>query len=158
MFEKIIQVIKNNKFIRVILTILIIVLIIITIFMVSVKPNKNLETTDYVSELESKLSSVLSNVEGAGKVSVAITVESGMETVVAMKKVTITNGSGTETTETPILVNGNVVVLKEKFPKIIGVLIVAEGAKNIAVLSKIQQATVSLLDINVNQIEVLTMN
>jgi stage III sporulation protein AG len=48
-------------------------------------------------------------------------------------------------------------VIKEKFPEITGVLIVAEGGQSISVLKRIQQATVSLLDINLNQIEILTM-
>ena len=48
-------------------------------------------------------------------------------------------------------------VLKELYPEIIGVLIVAEGANNIMVLNKLQQATVSLLDIEPKQIEILSM-
>lgn len=113
--------------------------------------------SDYASVLENKLCQTLSMVDGAGKVSVVVTVESEMETVLAMKKTVTETVNGTEIQETPILVNGKTVVLKELYPKIIGVLIVAEGAKNISVLSRIQQATVSLLDININQIEILTM-
>jgi stage III sporulation protein AG len=80
-----------------------------------------------------------------------------METVLATTSTTTTTQNGTETVETPLVVNGKTVVLMEVYPKITGVLIVAQGAKNIAVLNKIQQAAVSLLDINVNQIEILTM-
>jgi stage III sporulation protein AG len=54
-------------------------------------------------------------------------------------------------------VNGKTVVVKEMYPKIIGVLIVAEGAGNIGVMTRIQKATTSLLDIEINQIEILTM-
>ena len=111
----------------------------------------------YVEELENKLSQTLSKVSGAGNVSVVITVESGMQTVLANKTVTTTNSNGTTTEESPIIVNGKTVVLKELYPKIIGVLIVAQGANNIAVLNKLQQATVSLLNIELNQIEILTM-
>ncbi len=112
---------------------------------------------EYVTELEKKLSYALSKVEGVGDVSVVIKVESGMETVLATKKVTTKNSDNEEIEETPIIVNGKTVVLKEKYPKITGVLIVAKGANKIAVLNKIQQATVSLLDIELNQIEILTM-
>ena len=45
---------------------------------------------------------------------------------------------------------------KEMFPKIIGVLIVASGADNIVTRSNLQNATLSLLDIELNQIEILT--
>ena len=113
--------------------------------------------TNYVDNLEDKLSNVLSKVKGAGKVSVIITVESGMETVLAMKTTTKENLNGKIETETsPIIINGKTVVVKELYPKIVGVLIVAEGAKNISVMSKLQQATVSLLNININQIEILS--
>ena len=111
----------------------------------------------YVNGLESKLSATLKKVNGAGEVSVIITVESGMETVLATKVTTTVTENKTETVETPILVNGKTVVLKELYPKVKGVLIVAEGASNLQVLSKLQQATLSLLDININQIEILTM-
>lgn len=111
----------------------------------------------YVLNLENKLSTTLSKVDGVGKVSVVITVESGMETVLAMKTITKETASGTETEESPLVVNGKTVVLTEKYPDVVGVLIVAEGANNISVLSRIQQATVSLLNIKINQIEILTM-
>lgn len=123
--------------------------------------NTNTQNTDvvsiYVDNLENRLQNVLSKVDGAGNVSVVITVSSGMETVLAMTTTTKNTSNGVEIIETPLLVNGKTVVLKEVYPKITGVLIVAEGAKNIAVLTKIQQAAVSLLDININQIEILTM-
>ena len=62
-----------------------------------------------------------------------------------------------ETQTSPIIINGKTVVLKEMYPKVKGVLIVAEGANSIAVMTKLQQATMSLLDIEINQIEILTM-
>ena len=115
------------------------------------------EVLTYVSDLEDRLSNTLSKVKGAGKVSVVITVKSGIETVLAMNTTTTKTDDGIEVIETPIVLNGKTVVLKEMYPEILGVLIVAEGADEINVLRKIQQATTSLLDINVNQIEILTM-
>lgn len=112
---------------------------------------------NYVSELEDTLSKTLSKVKGAGDVSVVITIKSGVETVLAMNTTTKKTDSGTEIVETPIILNGKTVVLKEMYPEILGVLIVAEGADSLSVLTKIQQATKSLLNINVNQIEILTM-
>ncbi len=161
MSKLLIEKIKQNKKVQYfLLAILIFILIIVVIF--SLSSNKNVDKENnaidiYVDNLETKLSEILSKVQGAGDVSVIITVESGMETVLAMKTTTTETSAGKETIETPILVNGKTVVLKENYPKIIGVLIVTEGGNNISVLNKIQQATVSLLNINVNQIEILTM-
>lgn len=116
------------------------------------------EITTYVTNLENKLSKTLSEVAGAGNVKVIITVESGKETVLAMKTTTKEGINGVESETSPIIINGKPVVVKELYPKIIGVLIVAKGANNISVMNRLQQATISLLDINLNQIEILTMN
>lgn len=112
---------------------------------------------EYISGVELKLENLLNKVDGAGKVSVAISVESGMETVLAMTTTTKETSSGREIVSTPVLVNGKTVVLKEVYPKISGVLIVAEGADKLTVYTKIQQATLSLLDVKASQIEILAM-
>ena len=112
---------------------------------------------DYVYNLETRLSSALSQVDGAGNVTVVITVESGMETVLATEKTITENADkSVTTTETPIILNGKTVVLTEKYPKVVGVLIVAQGADSIVVMNKLQQATVSLLDIDINKVEILS--
>lgn len=151
---------KDNKKIRYVLVVLIaisVVLIFTSSFMQ--KNTENVETgvSDYVSELEEKLSTVLSKVKGVGKVSVIIKVDGGMETVLATKTTTIENGGKIESEQTPILVNGKTVVVQELYPKISGVIVVAEGAANISVMRKIQEATVSLLSISLDKIEILTM-
>jgi len=152
---------KSNKKIQYfLLAICIIVLILICCFCMNEKNDEisSFGTTDsYVNSLENRLSSVLSKVDGAGKVSVVITVGSGNETVLATTTNTKETSSGKETEGTPIIVNGKTVVVKELYPKITGVLIVAEGANNINVMRKIQQATISLLDIKLDQIEILSM-
>lgn len=112
---------------------------------------------EYISGVELKLENLLNKVDGAGKVSVAISVESGMETVLAMTTTTKETSDGREIVSTPVLVNGKTVVLKEVYPKICGVLIVAEGADKLAVYNKIQQATLSLLDVTASRIEILAM-
>jgi hypothetical protein len=74
-----------------------------------------------------------------------------------MEKVTIETENGIETTEKPVIVNGKTVVLTEKTPKISGVMILIDK-NNLSVITKIQQATTSLLNINLSQIEILTRN
>lgn len=152
---------KNNKTAEYIfLAILSLTIIAIFAFSLSGK-NSSVESSDavdvYVRDLEDRLSNTLSKVDGAGKVSVVITVNSGMETVIATEKTSVTENGKTTVIDEPILVNGKTVTLMEKYPKIIGVLIVAEGAKNITVMQKIQQATISLLNIELSQVEILTM-
>ena len=157
----IIERIKNSKKVQY-AAVIIISLIITIIFLISSFFSKsNVSETDdvdaYVNGLEKKLSKVLSEVKGVGNVSVIIKVDGGIETVIAKKTTTTENGGKIETEDTPILVNGKTVTLKELYPKISGVIIVAEGADNISVMKKIQQATISLLDVDINKIEILAM-
>ncbi len=161
--SNILEKIRTNKKVQfIIISILLVMILCIFLFGYGEKDSKNVVNTDpissYVNTLETKLSNVLSNVSGAGKVSVIISIESGMETVLAMQTTTKESASGqTETQTSPIIINGKTVVIKELYPKVKGVLIVAEGAKNIGVMTKLQQATMSLLDIEINQIEILSM-
>ena len=151
---------KENKKLQLIIVVIIAVILIFSIFSSGNKSNAINDTNDitqYVSSLEDKLCNLLSKVEGCGKVSVAIMIDSGKETVLAMKKTTTESSGKIEIEETPIIVNGKTVVLKENFPKITGVLIVCEGANKISVMKKIQQATTSLLDVDINKIEILAM-
>ena len=151
--------IKTDKRIKIIVLIVVLSVFALFLFFSLFSSNeKSLETDEnYVSTLENKLENVLSKISGAGRVSVMITVESGMETVLATKtNVTESNGKKV-TEETPIIVNGKTVVLKENFPKIVGVLIIAEGANNFGVLRKIQDATLSVLDVDLKQVEILSM-
>lgn len=115
---------------------------------------KQVSTIDsYVEALEKKLSLALSKIDGAGKVSVVISVESGMQTVLATEKTT-ENGV---TREEPFTVGGKTVVIKETYPEITGVLIVAKGANNLSTKVAIINATAALLDIASDKIQVLPM-
>ena len=161
-FSNLLEKIRKNKKIQYILIAgIFIIMVMFFVFDFGKNTQSNATEMDiageYIFELESKLSNCLSKVKDAGKVSVVISVESGMETVLAMDTITKENSSGIETQTTPIVINGKTVVIKEMYPKITGVLIVAEGAKNLSVMNRLQQATMSLLDININQIEILAM-
>ncbi len=155
--------IRSNKKIQyLIVAIFLVIILCVFLFGGIDKSSKTIDSSDaisnYVNSLENKLSNVLANVSGAGKVSVVISVESGMETVLAMQTTTKQSDNGQiETQTSPIIVNGKTVEIKQLYPKIKGVLIVAQGAGSIGVMTKIQQATMSLLDIEINQIEILTM-
>ena len=101
----------------------------------------------YVDVLEEKLSSALSQIEGAGNVEVVINARSEGELILAME---------TTVTTKPALVNGEVVVLEEKYPEITGVLIVSEGANDLSVRFSLLEAAASVLNINQSIIKVYT--
>ncbi len=151
---------KKNKTIKYVLAIIVAIIISLLLFG-NIFEEQSQTTYDenilYVENLEKRLSDTLSSVENAGKVKVVLTVESGMESVLATKITSSESGGIVERKEEPITVNGKTVIIKENYPKITGVLIVSEGANNISVKSKLLQATMSLLDIDADRIEILTM-
>ena len=123
-----------------------------------------LTTMEYCSELESKLESVLSCIDGAGQVSVMITVDGSPELVYATdsdEKLT-TNSSGSTTSSnssSPILVNvnggTNALILTENLPAVKGVIVVSSGAGNVAVKLNILNAVSKLLDVSTDKVSVL---
>ena len=100
--------------------------------------------SSYVTELEKKLSKSLSEVKGAGRVEVIISVESGFKSVYK------------ESTDGLVLVNGKPVVVTEGYPAITGVIIVAEGANNLSVKISLLSAARIFLNVGEEKIKILT--
>lgn len=120
---------------------------------------------EYVRNLENELSSILAKIQGAGKVSVMITLKSGKEIIPAKDesisdKVTdekdTSGGTRTineKTTDDEVVFtsgqggNSKPLVIKELNPEVKGVIVVAEGAKDSKVKLMISQAVQTVLDI-----------
>lgn len=129
----------------------------------------NYDFTDsnaYTIKLEDKLQSVLSNISGAGKVSVMVTLKTSPEIILANttdeKVNSSTNQSNstsyTTTVTEPIIITSNgsnsALIVKEVLPEVKGVVVVATGANNTNVKLNIIQAVKALLDINMDSIQV----
>lgn len=126
-----------------------------------------LTTEEYATYLENKLSNVLAQIQGAGKVSVMVTLSCGIEYVYATdttEETTSQTVSGTTTTKTTkkeevILVSvsgkSSPIILKENLPKVSGVVIVSSGAKNINVRLELQKAVEALLEVQPEDVEIL---
>jgi stage III sporulation protein AG len=116
-------------------------------------------------DLEDHLSNILSKIQGAGKVSVMITLKSGKEIIPAKDESIsdrVTNEKDTEggirtinekTTSDKVVFaevqggSSEPLILKEINPEIKGVIVVAGGAKDARVKLKISQAVQTVLDI-----------
>ena len=121
-------------------------------------------TLEYCQQLENKLTSVLSNIKGAGNISVMISVDGSPELVYAedVDNKVSSNASGTTTTSnssSPIIINidgnSNALVLTENLPKVKGVIVVSSGASDIGVKLDILNAVSTLLDISTEKVSVL---
>jgi len=175
--------INNKKFINnlfIILGISIIFLIVANCILGSKKEVANLENEfksqisyeeemDYSAYLEKKLENILSKLEGVGKVNVMVTLENSVE------KITATNTS--QTTESivendgeggtrhvqredltlQVVTKGNdgsLLVVKEIKPKVLGVIVIAQGAEDPEVKEKLYEAVKTVLGIKGNKVQV----
>ncbi|MBR1867680.1 MAG: hypothetical protein IJ800_03770 [Clostridia bacterium] len=154
MFDKL----KKIKFEYLIVGALIIAVVIVAAMTFSGKGEENASggsSTDYISGLEIKLSETLSKIEGAGQVSVVITAKTGVTTEIAEDKKTVSDGEKVTSTSTPVLVGGKPIILREIYPEIIGVVIVAKGAGNITVKMSLLDAATTALGISADKIQIL---
>jgi stage III sporulation protein AG len=173
----------NNKLLKLltkrnlkIISLIIIGLVALIIFMSIGKDQKTTETfaysnssgytttLQYCAELENKLKAVLSNIDGAGQVSVMVSVDGSPELVYATEddnKIT-NNSSGTTSqsnSSSPIIVDvggkKSALILTENLPKVKGVIVASSGAGNVAVKLNILNAVSTLMDISVDKVSVL---
>lgn len=123
------------------------------------------ELTQYTKELETRVCDTLTRVKGAGAVWVTISMEHSESQVFATnsstqkRTVSERDSSGgvkstTESTTTATVVTmrkageeDGPVLVRKLVPKVAGVLVVAEGAVDLAVRYELMQATATLLDI-----------
>ena len=138
----------------------VIALAIVALFMVfnafsdkKASPTSENEIERYVNGLEEKLENCLKKIDGAGDVKVIISVASGKEQIIATEK--RTDGGG-NVFEEPVMVGGKPFVVKESYPSIVGVVIVAEGANNLSVKMNVLSAAKVFLSIDESRIKVLS--
>lgn len=128
------------------------------------------DTEDYRQIMEDDLTRLLSSVQGAGKVQVMVTLESGRETVYAWQEKTTDDtrsDNGQEKSQRSTYENEVVMVsagsdrqaLVEKTlqPAVQGVVVVCEGAGDIRVVSDITNAVSIALNVPTSRVCVIKM-
>lgn len=105
---------------------------------------------DYATQLESRLTALISRIEGAGKTAVMVTLESGSESIYA----TDTDADGASTHV--LLGSGRADGLVEtvQTPQVLGVAVVCEGGGNAAVQNRVTALVETLTGIGANHITV----
>lgn len=166
--------IKNIKHLDIVIVIIFVSILLLIYFGDSSnKSNENNGLQNYTSyeaytkDLETRLSKVLSKIEGVGDINVMITLDGSPELIIAYNtEEKINNSLSTNESVTikkePIIItqdgSSNPLILSEKLPSILGVVIVAQGANNVAVKLNLLSATTKLLNISVNSIEIFAGN
>ena len=151
--EKGFKKLKSGRLLEIMVVVIIVVIVAIVLYNFLTKRDDGGEnvSADYETALEAQLGAVLSDIEGAGEVSVMINFSDDGETVIATETKVLEDGT---VVTAPVLVDGEVVVLEVKKPEISGVLIVAEGADDLSVRFDLLSAAASVLDINQSLIKV----
>lgn len=129
---------------------------------------ESIEYSDYTKFIENKLEEILSKVDGAGDVSVMITLDDEGEKVLSYdynyssKETEEADNIGglrtikelSESTNT-LFSNNNPVILKENTPKVKGVVIIANGGDNPVIVESFTRVSTSLLDVPAHKVQVL---
>lgn len=131
-----------------------------------------LKNESYKTEFEIRLENILSQISGAGAVKVMVSYENEVKKIPMVDTKNITtitsekdsSGGERKTEETNIeeLIiyesNGNLktpVIQEYTIPKVLGVIVVAEGASDMIVKEKIINAVISVTDVASHKIQVL---
>ena len=119
---------------------------------------------EIVNDIEKRLSELLSQVEGAGQVSVMVYADSSSEQIPAYNNMQDTrsdertDGRSSEISETRELAlssGDDPVILKTIIPQIKGVVVVAEGADDMLVKAQLNNAVCTLLGIPEHRVQIL---
>jgi len=127
------------------------------------------ETYD-ITEMEGRIEEILAKINGVGKVSVMLTVKTGMETVYAgdeSRSVSQSqSGDGessysSERDQKPAVISSDTgespLPVKEIYPEYQGIVIVCDGADNATVCLSIANAMYSILGIGADKVTILKM-
>ena len=127
----------------------------------STEKNSSISDDEFISSVESRLKTLLADIEGAGECEVMVTVTSSAEVVYVKEDKSSMDDSGqsvkNEKESSVITVsdssgNETALITKQISPEIGGVTIVSRGANDINVKSSIIQAVSTVLGIGANKV------
>lgn len=160
---------KNTKNFYVFLAIGLAVLIGIIYFASFLPTNENSSTKEetlseelstsekYARKLENQIENAIMQIQGTGDVDVIITLEKGFEYIYLTEEETKTSATGiTSTTTSIVLVNGQPVLIEEKFPVIKGIAVVCSGAKDVSLKMNIISLIQTIVEVNSANISIYT--
>lgn len=167
-------VIKKNKLVVIVILIGIVLIALPTGSRGNKQEEKAVETPSVsfsLKEQEERIAAALSKIEGAGKVTVVLTLRSGAEQILAADESMSgsTRGEGesaensTETKRTTVIVSRGSsseapVTLKTLYPEYLGALIVCQGADDPTVKYQLIKAVAGLTGLGTDKIVVSKMN
>lgn len=109
------------------------------------------EQENWQHQMEEHLEKVLRKVKGVGKTEVFLTCQGTEKKLVEKDKEDTVYIKDAKGNQTPYLAS-------QEYPKVIGVVVVAEGGDNPVIISNIQEAVQVLFQVEAHKIKVMKMN
>ena len=124
------------------------------------------DTAEYERELEERLTSIISAIDGAGNTRVMVTLESGSEDIYLHdfdygENISPSGKSSIERKDEYVIVDGSAgegIIVRVAEPKVRGVAVVCEGGGSELVRQQVTQAVTALLDISSARVSVAKMS
>ena len=108
----------------------------------------------YQESLEQRLEALIGEIQGVGKVSVMVTLETAEETVYALD----TRESEQSLEKEHVLLSGDEPLVETVwYPQVLGVAVVCQGAEDVSVRSQITQIASVLTGVTTNRISIAKM-
>ncbi len=143
---------KNNRLICLIFIIGVVLMVAAGGHMNKKAPPVNVTEVSAADE-EKRLADILSQIDGAGDVSVMITYYSSSEKNIAYETKTSSREDRSESEDKKaVMTDGSPMVVKEVYPQVKGVIVTAQGAGNAGVRNAISEAVAASLDVPAHRI------
>ena len=154
---------KLKKSIKIEYLIVIIISVLILIFLIfsegglGSSSKKNASYESYSITLEKNLEMLLSEVNGAGKIKVMVTVDGSEEQVYLKNSETIIENGVKTVKESIVLIGGKPYLVKTNNPNIVGVIVVCEGGDNLSVKVNLVEIITTTLSVNADCVRIIKM-
>ena len=141
--------------------VIILVILLLFLFISSFKGfsffNSETETvnSNFENTMEEKLEKILSTIDGAGSVSVMISVDGTTEKQYLKNSQTKKENGVEIIEETTVLVSGKPFLTKENYPEVLGVVVVCQGGENVKVKMAITEVITTVLPVTSENIRIL---
>lgn len=152
--EALMKILKNKNN-RVICIILIIGVVLMAIAGTGKNTSVKDEDKEYISnscDEEKRLENILSQIDGVGDVSVMITYYSSSEKDIAYETKVSSREKEESEDKKAVMTGGEPMVLKEVFPKVKGVIVIADGGGSDTVKRAVSEAVSASLDVPAHRV------
>lgn len=134
----------------------IIIILIIGVFLMTFMPEngekKEVQDTLNIQEQEERLENILSKINGAGKVEVMITYYGSSQTSIAYETKSEVEEESRQTDKRAVMSGNSPVVIQELYPKVKGVIVVAQGAGDIGVKHALREAVTAAMGVGASDV------